>query len=126
MPVVQFRLTTLGRLALSRVDARTDPAVDELNARRRKVALLAVLALRKRPVSRDTLTEIFWGEQDDVRARHSLSDAVSHLRRVLGRDAILATRSEVAMGADAPVVVDAVEFAGLIVDPASRARALAL
>lgn len=120
---MRFRLVTLGRLALCPTDHRADAALDELNARRRKVALLAVLALRKRPVSRDTLIEMFWGEQDEVRARHSLSDAVSHLRRVMGRDAIVATRSELSLAPDAPLVVDAVEFADLIAAGSAR-RAL--
>src|SRR6187551_1035663 len=115
-----FRLVTLGRLALCSVDGRADRELNELNARRRKVALLALLALRRRPVSRDTLLEMFWGGQDETRARHSLSDAVSHLRRVLGRDAILATRSELSLAADIPLIVDALEFAEFVARPGER------
>lgn len=104
-----FRLVTLGRLALERSDGRPDEQLAGLNARRRKVALLTVLALARRGVSRDVLVEMFWGDQDETRARHSLSDAVSHLRRVLGRDSIVATRSEIALAPAAPLVVDALE-----------------
>ena len=106
-----FRLVTLGRLALERSDGHTDEQLAGLNARRRKVALLAVLALERRPVSRDVLLEMFWGDQDEARARHSLSDAVSHLRRVLGRESIVATRSDIALALGAPLVVDAVDLA---------------
>src|SRR6476469_3742540 len=108
-----FRLVTFGRLALLAPPGHAIAGIDELNTRRRKLALLAVLALRRRPMSRDSLVEMFWGGQDETRARHSLSDAVSHLRRVLGRDAIVATQAEVSLNAGAPVVVDALEFASL-------------
>ena len=106
-----FRLVTLGRLALERSDGQVDEGLASLNARRRKVALLAVLALARRGVSRDGLVEMFWGDQDELRARHSLSDAISHLRRVLGREAIVATRSTVTLAPSAPLVIDAVELA---------------
>ena len=107
-----FRLLTLGRLAL------IGPAGDEdaeLNTRRRKVALLAVLALEgprgaPKSVSRDSLLEMFWGDQDETRARHSLSDAISHLRRVMGRQTIVTTRAEAALAPDAPLAVDAREL----------------
>src|SRR5687768_2403167 len=75
------RLVTLGRLALVDAAGRDD---ESLRKRKRKLAVLVVLALERRPVSRDTLVDMFWGEQEEERARHSLSDALSHLRRVLG------------------------------------------
>src|SRR5215213_11302954 len=65
-----FRLVTLGQLTLCPPSGRVVEGLDELNARRRKVALLALLALRRRPISRDTLLEMFWGAQDEARARH--------------------------------------------------------
>src|SRR5919199_4297074 len=76
-----FRLITLGRIAL--VDPRGEEDAT-LSKRRLKLALLVVLALARRPLSRDYLIEMFWGEQDEERARHSLSDALSHLRRGVG------------------------------------------
>ncbi|HEX2165691.1 MAG TPA: BTAD domain-containing putative transcriptional regulator [Longimicrobiales bacterium] len=103
-----FRLITLGRLALVSDDGGNDSG---LNRQRRKLAVLAVLALERRPVPRDVLLEMFWGDQVESRARHSLSDALSHLRRVLGRDAITARRSDVSLSAGAPLRVDAVELA---------------
>ena len=107
MPPSSFRLVTLGRLALLGPLGAEEPS---LATRRRKLAVLAVLALERRPVSRDTLVELFWGDQEEGRARHSLSDALSHLRRVLGRDAITVRRSEVELSASAPLSMDAAEL----------------
>jgi len=102
-----FRLITLGRLALVSPDG-----VDESVAlRRRKLTLLAVLALSDRPYSRDALTDMFWGEEDEERARHSLSDALSHFRRLLGRGAIGHRRADVELSGDVRLAVDAREFA---------------
>lgn len=102
-----FHLITLGRLGLESAEARDDAG---LNRQRRKLAVLAVLALSRRPVSRDLLLEMFWGEQDGTRARHSLSDALSHLRRVLGPGAVSARHAEVSLAPGAPLRVDALEF----------------
>jgi DNA-binding SARP family transcriptional activator/tetratricopeptide (TPR) repeat protein len=107
-PADPFRLVTLGRLALATPSAQDEPS---LSKRRRKLAVLAVLALERRPLSRDTLVEMFWGEQEESRARHSLSDALSHLRRVLGRDAIAIGGVDVLLADRGAVVVDALEFA---------------
>ena len=46
--------------------------------------MLAVLALTRRPLPRDTLLGLFWAEHDEGRARHSLSNALSSLRGALG------------------------------------------
>ena len=104
-------LITLGRLALLSPDGSEE---ESLRKRRRKIAVLAVLALERRPLSRDVLVEMFWGDQEETRARHSLSDALSHLRRVLGRDTISVGRSEVALVRDAPLAVDAADFAAAV------------
>jgi DNA-binding SARP family transcriptional activator/TolB-like protein len=103
-----FRLLTFGRLALLGPDGGEDAS---LNRRRLKLAVLVVLAMRRRPVSRDSLVDLFWGDQDEERARHSLSDALSHLRRLLGPDAISTRQAEVTLAEQAPLVVDALDFA---------------
>jgi len=117
-----FTLVTLGRLTL--LSPRGDES-ESLAKRRLKLALLAVLATAKRPVSRATLAEMFWGDQEECRARHSLSDALSHLRRELGRLAIASQGTEVWLNPDAPLVVDAAAFEEAVAarDPA-RAAAL--
>ena len=103
----ELRLITLGRLALLGPAGDADPS---LSKRRRKLALLAVLALAQRPLSRDMLTEMFWGGQPDDRARHSLSNTLSHLRKVLGRDAITAHGSDVELSAEHRLSVDVLEL----------------
>ena len=117
-----FTLVTLGRLTL--LSPRGDES-ESLAKRRLKLALLAVLATAKRPVSRATLAEMFWGEQEECRARHSLSDALSHLRRELGRLAIATQGSEVSLNPDARLVVDAATFEDAVAArDLSRAAAL--
>ena len=82
---------------------------ESLHKRRRKLAVLAMIAVERRPLARDVLVEMFWGDQTEERARHSLSDALSHLRRVIGRDAITLSSTEVAL-APGSLSVDALEL----------------
>ena len=102
-----FKLITLGRIALVTPQGLED---DSLGKRRRKLALLAMVALSPRPLPRDLLIEIFWGDQDEARARHSLSDTLSHLRRVLGREALSTRSADVALSEDAALLIDSKEF----------------
>lgn len=103
----RYRLVTLGRLTLLSPAGCEDPS---LGTRRRKLAVLTYLALRGRPVTRDHLAALFWGGKDDARAKNSLSDAISHLRRVLGRNALETKGDEVALGEDAAIDIDAFEL----------------
>ena len=89
--------------------------------------LLAFLALHPGPHERDALAARFWPDAPDPRA--NLRTAVWVLRRSLGDDALVATRTSVALG---PVTrdldeIDALEpaelCAGLDDDWAERARA---
>ncbi|HSA56561.1 MAG TPA: BTAD domain-containing putative transcriptional regulator, partial [Gemmatimonadaceae bacterium] len=104
----RFRLLTLGRLTLVGEAGEEDAS---LARRRFKLALLAVLAMARRPLSRDVLLEMFWGEQDEARARHSLSNALSSLRRALGQRGITTRDADVALAPDLPLDVDALELA---------------
>jgi TolB-like protein len=117
-----FTLVTLGRLTL--LSPKGDES-ESLAKRRLKLAILAVLAAAKRPISRATLAEMFWGDEEECRARHSLSDALSHLRRELGRRAIMSEGGEVSLGPDAPLVVDATMFEDAV-DARDIARASTL
>lgn len=103
-----FRLRTLGSLQLTAPDGSREPS---LATRRRKLALLTLLAVSGRPLSRDRLVNLFWGDHPEERARHSLSDALSHLRRVLGPDAITARQAEVGLAEELPLTVDLRELA---------------
>ena len=79
-----FRLRTFGGLTLERDGAPySGPATQ-----RRRLALLALLAAADSAVSRDRLMAHLWPEADPERARHSLDDALSALRRELRSDAL--------------------------------------
>lgn len=103
----RFRLITLGRLTLVGGTGEEDAS---LAKRRFKLALLTVLAMARRPLSRDALLEMFWGDRDEARARHSLSNALSSLRRALGQRAITTRDTDVALATDLPLDVDALEL----------------
>src|SRR3954469_21091088 len=76
-----FELKTFGGLALLDPAGASDSS---LASRPRKLAVLSWLLLRpRRTATRDTIVGVFWAERDEQRALNSLSDAVSHLRRVL-------------------------------------------
>ena len=102
----RFRLVLLGGLALRRSDGSEEPS---LGVRGRKLVLLAYLALARRPVARDRLATFLWGDRDDERARHSLRDALSALRQVLG-PAIPSRTEAVALAPGAPIDVDVIEL----------------
>ncbi len=107
LPDSTFRLTTLGGLALRLPDGRGEDALDP---HRQKLALLTVIALARRPPTRDQLVGLFWADQPEDRARHSLSNALSHLRRLLGRNAIRPKRDTIALEEGVSLTVDALEF----------------
>src|SRR5687768_17133188 len=107
LPDKDFRLVTLGRLTLLGAAGEEDAS---LAKRRFKLALLAVLAMARRPLARDSLLEMFWGAQNEARARHSLSNALSSLRRALGQRAITTLDADVAL-TDVSLEVDALELA---------------
>lgn len=53
-------------------------------------ALLAYLLLhRRQPLSRDRLTDLFWGERPEEKAKHSLATALWHIRRCLPDERML-------------------------------------
>ncbi|CAN5714592.1 hypothetical protein BH23GEM9_BH23GEM9_36940 [soil metagenome] len=79
------------------------------SAQRRRIALLAVLAVARRGVSRDKLIGYLWEEADTDRARRLLSEAVYVLRRSLGEDALLAAGDELRLN-EAVVGCDVVAF----------------
>lgn len=99
----QLHLTLLGAFRVRRADGR------EVSIPARKTrALLAFLALPAgRLHERDRLAELLWGDSDDARARHSLRQALSLLRRALPDALILGDRIGLAAGA---IEVDAMAF----------------
>lgn len=117
-----FRLRTLGRLTLSIADGETETPAD---VRPRHLAVLTVIALSPKPIPRDALVEMFWGGEEESRARHSLSNALSGLRAVLGAEAISARRDHIALTDEARLEVDTVQFAAAH-ESGDDARAVAL
>ena len=91
-----WSLVTLGSLRL--IDRRTGD--DCLPGRRKELVLLAFLARRApRIVPRTVLAELLWGDKDEERARASLRQALSQLRRTLG-DALDVQTDHVALSLD--------------------------
>ncbi|HEU0015465.1 MAG TPA: BTAD domain-containing putative transcriptional regulator [Longimicrobium sp.] len=82
---------------------------------RRRVALLSILALaRGRPVGRERIIGLLWGEHPSDAARHTLSEALYVLRKDLSDDLFVLVGDEVAlnaavMGSDVAVFEEAVE-----------------
>ena len=99
----RFRLVTLGRLALLRPDGSLETS---LGSGGRKLAFLAYVALADHPLTRDHLVEVFWGDRDDERARHSLREATSHIRRILGAQSIPRGLATISLSDDARLDVD--------------------
>ena len=104
-----FRLRTLGQLTLVTVADETGVET-ATSVRPRHLAVLTVLALASRPVPRDLLLEMFWGGETESRARHSLSNALSGLRSLMGAGSVTARRDHVSLADSARLEVDVVQF----------------
>ena len=103
--VPHFRLLTLGAPLLV-------PATNEaVRYRTRKhFALLIRLALEPgRKFARDYLIDLLWPDVPSERGRHSLSQAITVLRQTLGRTAVAAHRTTVALN-EGVVEVDALQL----------------
>ncbi len=79
-------------------------------AHRRRLALLALLAVGRGPtVGRERLMGLLWTEKDDENARHLLSESLYVLRKRLGEGALVTAGNE--LGVDPAVVAcDVAEF----------------
>jgi len=96
-----FALKLLGGLSLE--SSTTGGAVPSSALQRRRLALLAVLAMGgERGVSREKLQAYLWPESSADRARHALDQLLYATRRDLGRDAVLSGTSDVRLN---PAVV---------------------
>jgi DNA-binding SARP family transcriptional activator len=96
---------------LGRVDVEVTSASDIGTAlhQPRKIALLAYLACEDRPVARDELATLFWGESPEARARASLNQLIHSVRRDLG-SAVLETAGRNLALAAGRVGCDLLEF----------------
>lgn len=92
---------------------------------RRRIALLALLAVRGRGgLSRDKLIAFLWPDSDSDRGRHLLSDSVYRINQELGSDTIAAAGDELRLDCVA-VGCDVLEFE-LAVSERDFARAVQL
>lgn len=122
--VPQLTLTLCGPVSAT-LDAGASPAPrSPLGAK--ALALLAYLALERRPHARESLAALLWGEQPDERARGSLRQALVQLRHALG-PVLAVCRASVALDAVVTTDVDALLGPALPSDPPARlAAALAV
>lgn len=92
-----LRLKTLGSIDLRGDDGAP---LDGVMSQPKRIALLAYLAVHGGAFCRrDTLLALLWPEADTDRARHSLRQAVYHLRRWVGPDVVVG-RGEEELGID--------------------------
>src|SRR5262245_58391324 len=87
--MIWFR--TLGGITLSRGGT-------EIKLPRKCAAILALLCnARGRPIRRSEIALLLWAGSNERAARHSLNQAFSTLRRILGRHSIATTDSSVTL-----------------------------
>jgi DNA-binding SARP family transcriptional activator len=102
--VASLRLITLGAPRLVDADGR-----DVAHGQRKLLALLAYVARRApRPVTREELAALMWGERPEENARASLRQALFQLKRSLGD--VLDVTAETAALRPGGLAVDAAEF----------------
>ena len=80
---------------------------------RKAVALLAYLAVRAGPQSRDLLVDLLWPDADPDRGRAALRRTLSTLRSALGQRWVTVSRTAVGLDAE-PDAVDVGRFRGLV------------
>src|SRR6478672_5644934 len=105
--------------------AGPDGPVSGRAAQRRRLALLAVLAVaRGRPVTRDKLVALLWPDADSERSRHALADSVYVLRDALGDDVIIVNGDALSLNPNA-ISSDVVDFEDAI-EKGDRERAVSM
>ncbi|MCY7380643.1 MAG: hypothetical protein LH467_15050 [Gemmatimonadaceae bacterium] len=97
-----MRLFTLGELRLETDDG------DVLSRRRKPLVLLTYLARHARGSARSELAALLWGERVELRARHSLRQALLELHRLLGDRLVIS--SDMVRLAARDLEVDATRF----------------
>jgi DNA-binding SARP family transcriptional activator/energy-coupling factor transporter ATP-binding protein EcfA2 len=84
----------------------SSPTPAPLPAGRAAVLLALLLVRRGRPVGMDTIVEALWGEAPPAKAERNVASLVSRLRRVVGGDRIVASRSGYCWSGDPGCWVD--------------------
>lgn len=112
-PATAFRFRSLGPSA-----ALLDGAEDRVVFETRKHLLLLFYLARQpgRPVSRDELTDLFWHGDDEKKARHSLSHAISLTNKAMRTEAIVSAKAGRVMLPEGVVSLDLREFERLVAE----------
>jgi len=80
-------------------------------ATQKTLSLLAYLILhRDRSYLRDDLATLFWGDRDDLHARHSLTTALWRIRRSLGKEYLITDSTAVRFDPNTSFWLDVTEF----------------
>jgi DNA-binding SARP family transcriptional activator len=117
-------LVTLGSLGLSGVNAA---GAAQLRTQPKRLAVLSFLAVAGRttgPVPRDRVVDVFWPDSDPGKARNSLRQTISFIRRSLGEDAVLGVGDD-GLAVGSFISCDAIRFEELI-DAGKREEAMSL
>ena len=85
-----------------------------VTSRRKATALLAFLALRGGPQTRDSLSALFWPDYDQSRAFSNLRHILWEVQQAVGEGWIVADRETVAWNPDAELSLDVHEFESLL------------
>ncbi|MDT8305109.1 MAG: BTAD domain-containing putative transcriptional regulator, partial [Anaerolineae bacterium] len=83
-------------------------------SRRKGLAILAYLALKGQPQTREALATLFWPDFDQSRALSNLRRELSRLKLGLGRELIEAHRRQVELAAQSVLWVDVKQFNQLL------------
>lgn len=75
-------------------------------SRKKSLAILILLAIRKRPSARETLASWFWPDLSEQDARTGLRTSLSDLNRVLGKTWLKQDGDTLVLSADFPLEVD--------------------
>lgn len=104
----KLRVTTFGGLGFQ--DSR---GAEYKISTRKAAAMVAYLAVQPgKKYRREHLANMFWGDKADKRARHSLSQALSDVRRILGDDTLFVDSQFVQINS-AAIEADAIDIARL-------------
>lgn len=79
-------------------------------ARRKSLALLCYLVMHPRPLGRDTLATLLWGELDQERSRSELRVSLWGINKAIGEDWLINTRDTVQLNPDKPLWTDVSAF----------------
>lgn len=78
--------------------------------RRKTLALLAYLALTNQPQSRHTLHVLLWPDSDRASGKNNLRRELTSLRKLLGKELIIADRHEIALQMGPNLAMDVAQF----------------